>query len=165
MLANERTRRVAHTRFTSHEVTINKGNALALDGWWSAGEECLALNATASEYARVASRESAKKNTGKRKPYSEATIRQMVGYVLRAIEQGDKRSTYDGLDHLRATMTQTSTKKGKVVEPTGKRVVTRATRNAYEALMKTAEFRALPAGEKALIRKLSKGEAFHTNIG
>lgn len=113
MLANDRTRRVAQTKFTKHEVLINKGNALALDGWWAAGEECRSLGVSVSEYARLASRESARKNTGSKKPYSENTIRQMVGYVLRALEQGDTRKTYDGLDHLRATMTETSTKQGK----------------------------------------------------
>lgn len=149
----------------SPQDIINLGNAISLDGWWLAGTECVrSFGGNASAYARVAAGES-KRKSGDGVPYSENTIRQFVSYVVRALGQGDKRDKYTGIDHLRATMTQTSTKKGKVVEPSGKRVVSASTRKIYEALMKTAEFRALPADEKALIRKLSKGEAFHTNIG
>jgi hypothetical protein len=180
MVTSERTRRVAQTNFTvanieyesngkkkkmSMEDIINMGNAVALDGWWRAGEDCIALGMTPSAYGDKASKESRRASKNGRH-YSSNTIRQMVGYVIRAIEQGDKRRDYDGLDQLRATMTQTSTKKGKVKEePTGKRVVNASTRKAYDALIKTPEFRALPKYEQALIRKLAKGEAFHTNIG
>ena len=168
MFTSDRTRRVAQTKFTTHEVTINKGEALALDGWWDAGVECRSLGVSASEYAITAAKESARKNKGgKHKPYSENTIRQSVGYVLRALEQGSKKSEFDGWIDLRKTMTGSSTKKGKAPKPveSGTRKVTATTRKAYDALFATAEFRALPAAEKALLRKLAKGQSFHTNIG
>ena len=133
MVRQERTRRLAQTSFVKYEVLINKGNNIALDGWWNAGQECVEhFDGNASAYARLASKESASKNKGK-VPYSEATIRQYVSYVVRALAQGDKRKDYDGIDHLRATMTQASTKAKRATTLTAKQEMTKWLASKSEA--------------------------------
>lgn len=147
------------TKFSKHERTIRLGNKQALAGWWDAAIECRDLfDGNAKQYGTTAGRVA--------KDWKANTIRVYVGRLIKLMETGHKLSEFKSLEHAWETLGYYSNKsKTAKPEPTGKRTINASTRKAYDALMSTAEFRALPAHEKALIRKLAKGESFHTNIG
>jgi hypothetical protein len=128
-----------------------------LCAWWDAARECIAdYESNGSEYARKS----------KSSDWSRDTIRAYINRIVRLIEQGHKPAEFKSLEHAWETLGYYSNK-SKAPKPveTGTRKVNATTRKAYDALFATAEFRALPAAEKALIRKLRDGKAFHTNIG
>jgi hypothetical protein len=151
--------------FAKHERLVTAGEATSLAGWWAMAEDAVALfgneYGVATAYAKLVHK-SAQDNT-------EGTIRIYVGAVLTAMKTINKATgkpfrmkDFKGIGHLRTTVK--SGKKGKAPEPFRNpvRKVSAPTRNAYEALMKTAEFRALPAQEKKIIKMLARGENFST---
>jgi len=87
--------------FVAIEQNVQAGEALSLDWWWHAGEECVAnYKGNASKYADAATSLGAKRNT-------EGTIRTTVGVVVRAIKAGYVREDFGtdmGIDHVRQTM-------------------------------------------------------------
>jgi hypothetical protein len=148
-------------------VLIDAGQLTELRGWWNAGEECRKRwKGNASAYARQASKDSEEYAKKKRvRPHSETTIRQYIGAMMKAQEIGYSLRDFDCVDDVRQRVASASTKSKREPVVSGKRTINATTRKAYDALMSTPEFRALPKHEKALIRKLRNGESFHTNIG
>ena len=152
-------------KFRTHERQITQGEFTALLGWWNAALDARAMfgdgYGVASAYAKLVAKV-ATDNT-------ENTIRQYVGACLTAMDTINKNTgkkfvarDFKGIGHLRATVK--SDKKGNKPEkfrnPTRK--VTAPTRKAYEALIATAEFKALPANERKIIKMLMNGESFST---
>lgn len=153
--------------FTRHEKGVTKGEHDSLLAWWAMAEDAVALfgdeYGVASQYARLVHK-SATDNT-------EATIRQYVGAVITAMGTINtatgkhfRARDFKGIGHLRATVR--SGKKGNKAEPFRNpvRKVSATTRKAYDGLMATPEFRALPAEEKKIIRMLARGENFSTAL-
>ena len=151
--------------FARHEKIVTKGEHDSLLAWWAMAEDAIALfgdgYGVASQYARLVHK-TAKDNT-------EATIRLYVGAVITAMGMINtatgkrfKARDFKGIGHLRQTVK--SDKKGKVAEPFRNpvRKVSASTRKAYDDLMATPAFRALPADEKKIIRMLARGENFST---
>lgn len=151
--------------FARHERSVTKGEHDSLLAWWSMAEDAIALfgdgYGVASQYARLVHK-TAKDNT-------EATIRLYVGAVITAMGMINtatgkrfKARDFKGIGHLRQTVK--SDKKGKKAEPFRNpvRKVSASTRKAYDDLMATPAFRALPADEKKIIRMLARGENFST---
>lgn len=104
------------TNFRSFEQAITRGEHESLCGWWAAAEECVALNLSASAYARAAA------TTAQDNEFE--TIRQYVGAVVRfvkgeIVQPNGKRFTtadFKGIDHLRKTAASVGKRKGgKVV--------------------------------------------------
>lgn len=146
------------TQFSKFERIIRSGNKQALEGWWQAALECRELfDGNASTYANKAGKVA--------KDWKAQTIRAYVGRILRLIDIGHKVGEFKSLEHAWETLGYYSNKSKREPVVSGKRTINATTRKAYDALMSTAEFRALPAHERTLIRKLAKGESFHTNIG
>ena len=147
--------------FASHETLILKGEMIALQGWWKAGDECrkhfTKANGTPnrSAYASDAFKV-AKKNT-------EGTIRKYVGAILVAQDMGYTLDWFLtnklGIDHVLATVEGKGER--KVVAPT-KATRKNAEQKAYEAAFATKEFKALPARARKALQLLAKGEAFST---
>jgi hypothetical protein len=170
LLTNEPTagraeKQKAITRFAKHERLVTAGEATSLAGWWAMAEDAVAL--FGNEYGVATAYASLVHKTAK--DNKESTIRVYVTAVLTAMKTINKATgkpfrmkDFKGIGHLRDTVK--SDKKGKTAEPFRHpvRKVSATTRNAYEALMKTAEFRALPAQEKKIIKMLAKGENFST---
>lgn len=145
-----------NTKFSKHEKEIRLGNQQALLAWWEAAKECVALyESNGSAYAR--------KSVSK--DWKQDTIRCYINRIINLMERGHKPSEFKSVEHAWETLGYYSNKSKVEKVETGTRVVNAKTRKAYDALFATAEFRALPAGERALLRKLRDGKAFHTNIG
>lgn len=86
--------------FGVFEEDVQGGESVSLNGWWGAGEECVAnYKGNASEYARDAKRY-AEFN-------EEETIRVQVNAIVRAIKAGYVRKDFGkgyGIDHVKKTL-------------------------------------------------------------
>jgi hypothetical protein len=147
--------------FASHETLITKGEMIAMQGWWKAGDECrkhfTKANGTPNRSAyAIAAGKVAKKN-------EVDTIRKYVGAILTAQDMGYTLdyflSNKLGIDHVLATVNGKGER--KVVAP-AKPTRKNAEAKAYEAIMATKEYKALPARARKAIQLLAKGEAFST---
>lgn len=147
--------------FADHEIQILKGEMIALQGWWKAGDECrkhfTKANGTPNRtaYAKAAGKV-AKKN-------EVDTIRKYVGAILTAQEMGYTLDWFLanklGIDHVLATVAGKGER--KIVAPV-KATRKSAEQKAFEAMFATKEFKALPAKARKAMQLLAKGEAFST---
>lgn len=124
------------TLFGVFEREIQKGESVALAGWWKAGEEAVALfKGNASAYAKAAA-PTARRNT-------EGTIRVNVSAVVRAIKGGYTLAEFVaegmGIDHVKATLAGSGKRKK------GKKVVLKPSEKVIAAAneLKTAEMRSV----------------------
>jgi hypothetical protein len=147
--------------FASHEILITKGEMTVMSGWWKAADECrkhfTKANGTPNRSAyAIAAGKVAKKN-------EVDTIRKYVGAILTAQDMGYTLDWFIknelGIDHVLATVNGKGERKVVVpAKPTRKN----AEAKAYEAIMATKEYKALPARARKAIQLLAKGEAFST---
>ena len=148
--------------FAAHENKINAGALTELQGWWSAAQECIKSfhkkNGTPNvmDYARVAHAISyANRNKNKGQFFAQTTIQQQVNACVKAIMLGHKVTDFSSVKNIKDTY---ANKGVRVVAPVKKN----ADAKAYEAIMATKEFKALPAKARKAMALLAKGEAFST---
>lgn len=133
-----------------------------MKGWWLAAQECIKSfhkkngSANVADYARIAHAISyANRNQNKGKFHTEATIQQQVNACVKAINLGHKMDDFSSVKNIKDTYANV-----------GVRTVAPVKRNtdakAYEAIMATKEYKALPARARKAIALLAKGEAFST---
>lgn len=141
------------TNFRTFERNyITAGEKTSLEGWWKAAEECKAhftkKNGTPNRaaYADAAAKVAHDNNMD--------TIAKYVGYVLTAmvtinVETGKvfKMNDFKGIEHLIVTV------KGKgQVKATPKKK--KSDVSPAQALLRSAEFKALPKAKQALIKAI-----------
>ncbi len=150
--------------FAAHEKYVNAGAKTELKGWWKAAEECISnkrfhkKNGTPNvvAYAKEAAIVSYKnRKLNDDKYFSFNTIQQQVNACVKAIMRGNKMSEFASVQNVKDTY---ANKGVRVVAPVKKN----ADAKAYEAIMATKEYKALPAKARKAIALLAKGEAFST---
>lgn len=163
-------KQTAITNFRAMEKVEQKNDADTLRAWWKCADDCREMYGNVfgapSKYAAVV-KKGAVTN-------SENTIRLYVKAIMDVQEMintatGKKFRLTDftknglGIGQVRATVANPP-KKNVKPEPFRNpvRKVSASTRKAYDDLMATPAFRALPAEEKKIIRMLARGENFST---